>query len=77
MAGKKSAAAAGQTAQVKVATELVAEGVATVAPAAAQTPQIDEDSSKPKSIFLFADGTGNSSAKLFKKIGRASCRERV
>jgi uncharacterized protein (DUF2235 family) len=66
MAGKSTAASSEQAAQVKVPTELVAEGVAAVAPAAAQTPQIDEASSKPKSIFLFADGTGNSSAKLFK-----------
>ena len=37
-----------------------------VAPEGSQTPSTDEKIARPKSIFLFADGTGNSSAKLFK-----------
>lgn len=37
-----------------------------VAPAGSQAPSADEPTPKGKSIFLFSDGTGNSSAKLFK-----------
>ena len=51
---------------VNVAPELVAEGVAQVAPEGAQNPSAEDSARGPKSIFLFADGTGNSSAKLFK-----------
>jgi uncharacterized protein (DUF2235 family) len=39
-----------------------------VAPEGSQTPSTDDQAKQnlPKSIFIFADGTGNSSAKLFK-----------
>ena len=61
-----SAAGTEQAVIVDVAPELVAGGVAQVAPEGEQNPSSEETASGPKSIFLFADGTGNSSAKLFK-----------
>lgn len=57
-----------QGVEATVAAELVAEGRATVAPEGSSSPVIGDGpaATKTKSIFLFADGTGNSSAKLFK-----------
>ena len=51
---------------VQVAPEIVPEGEASVAPEGAQNPTAAEQTAQGKSIFLFSDGTGNSSAKLFK-----------
>jgi uncharacterized protein (DUF2235 family) len=42
------------------------ERLVKVAPSGSQAPSADEATPEGKSIFLFADGTGNSSAKLFK-----------
>ena len=41
-------------------------GPAQVAPKGTRAPSADVETKEGKSIFLFADGTGNSSAKLFK-----------
>ena len=60
----------GSTTELKVAPEgsLPLSTELSVAPEGSLPPSTDEQQGPvpPKSIFLFSDGTGNSSAKLFK-----------